>query len=170
MNLYFRLLLTIVHSFFRKKLHPLAESVLHLRALPSDLDLNVHVNNGRFLSLMDLGRVDLMLRTGLSSVALKHRWAPLVGGVNIRYRYSIKPFQRFRLRTQAIGWDDKWFYIEQRFERGNRTLAVALVKAMFRGPRGNVQPETVLKLVHVNIDPPELPEKVRLALSLYDHL
>ena len=33
-----------------------------MRVLPNDLDLLWHMNNGRYLSLMDQGRVDLMVR------------------------------------------------------------------------------------------------------------
>lgn len=166
MNLFIRLFIVFIHSFLRRRLHPLSESVLHLRVLPNDLDLNLHLNNGRFLSIMDLGRLDLLLRTDLGKVLWSHRWQPLVGGVNIRYKQSLMPFQRYRLRTKVIGWDQKWFYIEQRFQRGNRVIAVGLVKALFRGNRRNVPPQEVLKLVHVNIDPPEMPEMVKRWLSM----
>lgn len=166
MNLLFRLLRIIIESFFRKRLHPLSESVLHLRVLPNDLDLNFHMNNGRFLSIMDLGRLDLLIRTDLAKALLHHRWQPLVGAVNIRYKQSLMPFQKYRLHTKVIGWDEKWFYIEQRFERRNRTIAVGLVKALFRGNHRNITPEQCLKLIHVNIDPPTLPEKVLRWLSM----
>lgn len=166
MNLLFRLFAIIVESFFRKRLHPLSESVLHLRVWPNDLDLNFHMNNGRFLSIMDLGRLDLLLRTDLAGALIRHRWQPLAGAVNIRYKQSLLPFQRYRLHTKVIGWDEKWFYIEQRFERKNRTIAVGLVKALFRGPHRNITPEATLKLIGVNIDPPKMPEKVLRWLSM----
>ena len=31
-----------------------------MRVWPNDLDTNAHMNNGRYLTLMDLGRFDLM--------------------------------------------------------------------------------------------------------------
>jgi acyl-CoA thioesterase FadM len=166
MNLIFRLLIIIMEGFFRKKLHPLSESVLHLTVLPNDLDLNLHMNNGRFLSLMDLGRLDLLIRTDLASALFRHRWQPLVGAVNIRYKVSLLPFQRYRLRTKVIGWDEKWFYIEQRFERKNRTIAVGLVKALFRGDHRNITPDETLRLIKVHIDPPKMPEKILKWLSM----
>jgi acyl-CoA thioesterase FadM len=166
MNLIFRLFIIIIEGFFRKKLHPLSESVLHLTVLPNDLDLNLHMNNGRFLSLMDLGRLDLLIRTDLASALFRHRWQPLVGAVNIRYKVSLLPFQRYRLRTKVIGWDEKWFYIEQRFERKNRTIAVGLVKALFRGDHRNITPDETLRLIKVHIDPPKMPEKILKWLSM----
>jgi acyl-CoA thioesterase FadM len=166
MNLIFRLITIIVESFFRRRLHPLSESVLHLRVLPNDLDLNFHMNNGRFLSIMDLGRLDLLIRTDLAAALVKHRWQPLAGAVNIRYKLSLLPFQKYQLHTKVIGWDEKWFYIEQRFVSNKRTVAVVLVKALFRGNQRNVSPIECLKLIHVNIDPPEMPEKVLKWLSM----
>ena len=166
MNLFFRLFWILIESLFRKRLHPLSESILHMRVLPNDLDVNMHMNNGRFLSIMDLGRVDLLVRTDLAKILLSHRWQPLVGAVNIRYKLSLMPFQRYRIHTKVIGWDEKWFYIEQRFERRNRTIAVGLVKALFRGKGRNIPPERTLKLLGVNIDPPKMPEKVLKWLSM----
>ena len=166
MNLIFRLIVLLIHSFFRKRLHPLAESILQLRVLPNDLDLNLHMNNGRFLSVMDLGRLDLLIRTDLARALFQHRWQPLVGGVNIRYKQSLMPFQRYQLKTKVIGWDEKWFYIEQRFMLKNRTVAVALVKALFRGKNRNITPEETLKLIQVNIDPPAIPSAVLKWLSM----
>jgi len=34
------------------------------RVVPTDLDVLGHMNNGVYFSLMDLGRIDLMIRTG----------------------------------------------------------------------------------------------------------
>ncbi len=166
MNLFVRFFFTILHSFFRRRLHPLSESVLHLKVWPIDLDLNLHMNNGRFLSVMDLGRVDLLLRTGLGLEVLKHRWQPLVGGGCIRYKYSLSIFRSYRLRTRVIGWDEKWLFIEQRFEYRRRTVAVGLVKAMFRGAEGNISPMHVMKVAQVNIDPPHISDKIRLSMEL----
>jgi acyl-CoA thioesterase FadM len=166
MNLLFRLLGIIIESFFRRKLHPLSESVLHLRVLPNDLDLNIHMNNGRYLSLMDLGRLDLLIRTDLAKALVRHRWQPLVGAVNVRYKMSLLPFQKYKLKTKVVGWDEKWFYIEQRFERRNRTIAVGLVKALFRGDHRNISPQETLRLINVNIDPPKMPDNITKWLSM----
>jgi hypothetical protein len=66
----------------------------------------------------------------------------------------------------VIGWDEKWFYIEQRFERKNRTIAVGLVKALFRGDHRNITPDETLRLIKVHIDPPKMPEKILKWLSM----
>ena len=71
MSLWFRMLYVWILAYFRERL-PVgpARSVLVLRVLPNDLDINFHVNNGRFLTLCDLNRMDLFIRTGLLKVGL----------------------------------------------------------------------------------------------------
>ena len=44
-----------------------------MRVWPNDLDTNAHMNNGRYLTLMDLGRFDLMTQCGLVGTVLKKK-------------------------------------------------------------------------------------------------
>ncbi|HUK56297.1 MAG TPA: thioesterase family protein [Nitrospiria bacterium] len=162
MNLYLRLLAVLTGAFFGRRLGPMEESVLHFRVWPTDLDLNGHMNNGRYLTLMDLGRVDLMIRTGLGRVAFKRRWTPLVGSAVIRFRQSLDPFQRYQVKSRILCWDDKWFFIEQRFTRPGGLIAVGLVKGLLRGRHGNIPTAEVLRAVGVEAVSPEMPEAVRL--------
>ncbi|HJW42876.1 MAG TPA: thioesterase family protein [Geothrix sp.] len=147
---------------FRRTLEPLGTSVLAFRVWPNDLDVNVHMNNGRFLSVMDLGRFDLTFRTGLGRAMLRNRWKPLVGAVTMRYRRSLDPFERYELHTRLLGWDAKWFFLEQRFlKRGGELAAEGVVRALFRGRDGNVPVAEVLRQMGYEGPEPELPEAVR---------
>ena len=67
----------------------LETDVLNLRVLPNDVDFNLHLNNARYLSVMDYGRIHLLARAGLLTPILKARWAPVVGAVWITYRRSL---------------------------------------------------------------------------------
>lgn len=145
----------------RAPLEPLGTSVLRFRVWPNDLDVNLHMNNGRFLSVMDLGRFDLSFRTGLGRAMLRNRWKPLVGGITMRYRRSLEPFARYELHTRLLGWDAKWVYLEQRFLRGGEVAAEGIVRALFRGREGNVPTATVLAGIGYTGPEPELPEPVR---------
>lgn len=147
---------------FRRTLEPLGTSVLAFRVWPNDLDVNVHMNNGRFLSVMDLGRFDLTFRTGLGRAMLRNRWKPLVGAVTMRYRRSLDPFERYELHTRLLGWDAKWFFLEQRFlKRGGDLAAEGVVRALFRGRDGNVPVAEVLDQMGYAGAPPDLPDSVR---------
>ena len=48
-------------------------SYLTLRVCPGDLDTSLHMNNGRYWTLMDLGRTDLMLRSGFWRAVVRNR-------------------------------------------------------------------------------------------------
>ncbi len=162
MVLLFRTLWKGLTLWFRPPLEPLGTSVLVFRVWPNDLDVNIHMNNGRFLSVMDLGRFDLTFRTQLGRAMLRNRWMPLVGGVTIRYRRSLDPFERYELRTRLLGWDAKWFFLEQRFlKQGGELAAEGVVRALFRSKEGNVPVAEVLRQMGYEGPQPDLPEAIR---------
>jgi acyl-CoA thioesterase FadM len=163
-NLILRMLRVLLGALRARRLTVGDESKLAFRCWPHDLDVNLHMNNGRYLALMDLGRVDLIVRAGLLRPLLRHRWQPLVGGIVVQYRRGLRPFERFELRTRTLGWDDKWFFIEQRFERRGQLVAQAMVRALFRGRDGNVPPARVLVEAGQDGTSPPMPA----ALSTWD--
>ncbi|MDZ7513506.1 thioesterase family protein [Stenotrophomonas muris] len=115
MNLWFRLLHLLLYSLFRPKLEaPFGVSRPQFRVLPNDLDSNLHMTNGRYWNIFDLGRLDLILRMGLGRVALREKWAPIVGAGTIQFRRELKPFQRFTLETRLVGWVGSRGIMEQR--------------------------------------------------------
>ncbi len=147
MNLLFRLLGLILGAPFRKR-QPFTDTMkVAFRVWPTDLDINFHMTNSRYLSLMDLGRLDLMLGTGMMKEVISRRWSPVLSVASIRFRRQLNPFQKFELHTKLIGWDAKWIYMEQRFETDRGIAATALVKGLFRGRDGNVPTESLFGLV-----------------------
>ncbi len=144
MNLIFRVLRILIGAPFRARLGLLDEAELPMRVWPTDLDINMHLTNSRYLSMMDLGRTDLMVRSGALGSMLRRRWQPLVASVVLRFRRPLSPFQRFSLKTRLLCWDEKWLYLEQRFEAAGEIVAIALVKGLFRGPKRNIAPAELL--------------------------
>src|SRR5690348_15472216 len=98
MILLFRFLWTILKARFRSRIGPLDPSTVHFTVLPHDCDLNIHLNAGRFLSFMDISRVELLARMRVLRPVLKRGWRPVVGGAVIRYRKSVEPFERFSVQ------------------------------------------------------------------------
>ncbi|HEY8580580.1 MAG TPA: thioesterase family protein [Beijerinckiaceae bacterium] len=116
MNLWLRLLWLLLTARFRPRLAPpFAVSRLRFRVLPNDLDVNAHMNNGRYFTIMDLGRLDLMLRTGLAATARRMRWMPVLSAAKARFRRELRPFQAYRLETRILWWSDTQFVMEHRF-------------------------------------------------------
>jgi acyl-CoA thioesterase FadM len=160
MNLIFRLLYVFFASFRRPRLAPGDESVVRLTVLPTDLDLNLHMNNGRFLTLMDLGRVDLLLRLGVVRAMWKARWHGVVASVTVRFRRPLDPFQRYELRTRLLCWDERWFFMEHRFTRHGEVMAYGLVKIQFAGREGRLRPQQVIDATPRATPSPPVPPAV----------
>ena len=164
MNLLIRLALLLVRSLLRQeRIGPLEVATLRFRVLPNDLDLNLHMNNGRYLTLMDLGRIDLMNRMGLMRLAFRGHWLPVLGGAVIRYHRPLKVFQQYELTSRVACWDNKWFYLEQRFVRDGKPVASAIVKGLVRGPGGSIPTGDVLRSLGVTLQsPPMVSEAAQL--------
>jgi acyl-CoA thioesterase FadM len=162
MNLYLRLIRIAVAALFGRRIAPFDDSVVQFRVWPNDLDFNLHMNNGRYLTVMDLGRADLMLRAGLVGLLWRRRWAPVLGGATIRYRRSLAAFAGYRLRTRLLGWDDKWLYLEQGFEDARGAVAAhAVVKAVFRRRGGTVPTAEIAAAFGWQGPSPDLPAYVQ---------
>ena len=91
MNKYWRLLWLFLRHRARPRLGIWDTARTPFRVLPTDLDLLRHMNNGTYLTLMDLGRMDLMLRSGVWKIVSDQGWYPVVAGQTISYRRSLDP-------------------------------------------------------------------------------
>lgn len=160
MNLYLRFLITVLTSRFRSRLTAFDVAVTPFRVALTDLDVLMHMNNGKYFSLMDLGRIDFMLRNGLWPRLKAKKWYPVVVSETMRFKRSLALFRRFEIRTRTLGWDEKYFYLEQAFYEGEKLCALALIKARFLGPAGLVAPSEVVALIGHHEPSPPLPEFV----------
>ena len=157
MNLWFRLLKVLIVGLFRRRLSMTEASLLRFRVWPNDLDINVHMNNARYLALMDLGRFDLIARCGLWRPMIAKRWQAVIGGALVRYRRPLGPFQRFQLFSRMLCWDDRWIYIEHRIEADGVTACLAVVRAAFLAGGGIVPPDQVARELGFAGAPPPVP-------------
>ena len=125
MNLYLRLLWTLLRGWRLPAVEPGDWIERSLRVLPNDLDINGHMNNGRYLTIVDLMLVEYFVRTGFARAMLGAGWRPMSGGAFITYRKAIKPWQRYRLRFVIAGADTAWNYMRFEFLREDGTLCAA---------------------------------------------
>jgi acyl-CoA thioesterase FadM len=150
----------------RQHIRPLAplgileEDRLEMRVWPNDIDFNLHLNNARYLNIMDFGRMHLLARVGILEHVIRSRWTPLVGAVWMTYRRSLPVFARFTLTSRLVCWDERWFYMEQTFTGGNGLAAMGWVKGLLRSPEGNLDPQKVLEAVSPGAMSPPMPESI----------
>jgi acyl-CoA thioesterase FadM len=141
-NVLWRTLLVMLRARLRRRVRPLsptAVSRIRVTTLPTDIDVLRHMNNGRYLSLFDLGRWDLLVRTGLMDATRKHGWYPVVSAETITFRKSLQLWQRFTIETRFLGHDDRALYLEHRAVVNGEIYARALIRArMLRRSGGTV--------------------------------
>jgi acyl-CoA thioesterase FadM len=158
MNLYLRMLLVAAASLRAGRLAALETSRVHVRVMPGDLDVNGHVNNGRTLTLMDLGRLDLSIRTGIVRGMVDLGWRPVVASLAVRFRRELKLGERVEIQTRMVGYDTRWFFLEHRILRGEEVATLAVLRAAFRGPSGLVAPADVAAAMGYHEPSPQLPD------------
>lgn len=160
MNLWLRLLALLLTAPFRRRASMFDTTSIRMTVWPTDLDLNIHVNNGRYFTMADLGRIDFMLRNGTARIAWNRRARPIVGDAMAKFRKGLQPFQRFTLQTRLLGWKDKWFYIEHRFVRKGRVAGLVVMRGLFLAPDGPVRPEEFIAPHGLAVQSPALPDWV----------
>lgn len=143
-----------------KRLTILDTSIINGRVMPGDVDFNAHLNNGLIQTSMDFGRYDLLVRAGILKFVLKEKWRPIAGSTLIAFRKSLPLFAAYAIHSRIIGWDDKWVYFEQKIVYQGKIAVHAFIKALMRGPKGNVPPPEIASKLGVNPESPGLPQLV----------
>lgn len=146
MNLIFRMLWVLARSLFAERIGPSRfVSELDLHVLPNDIDINFHMNNGRYLTICDLNRVDIFARSGLLRVMFRRSWLPVIAEHTMIYKRPLNIFQRFRVRTEVTHWDEKYFYMIHRFSAGERVMAEGTSKGcVYARGVGVVRPDDAI--------------------------
>ena len=162
MNLYLRLIWALLRAWRLPQVEPGQWIERQLRVLPNDLDINGHMNNGRYLTIVDLMIVEYFVRTGFARAALSSGWRPMSGGAFITYRKGLKPGQRYRLRFALAGADAQWNYMRFEFLREDGTLCAAgYMKGAAVSARGLVPNVQSYARMGRSFVPAVLPEPVR---------
>jgi acyl-CoA thioesterase FadM len=92
-------------------------------------------------------------------VGLRKRWIPVLGAATVRFRRSLRLFESFTLRTQLIGWDESWIYIQQIIESKGKMVTLAYIRGMLTSPQGRVPTSELLLAMKANGEAsPPLPE------------
>ncbi|MFC6154940.1 thioesterase family protein [Nocardioides yefusunii] len=161
MNLYGRLLKLLVMLNLRPKVSFFDRTEMTFRVWPTDLDTAGHVNNAKYVAMLDLGRIDLWFRSGFWQKISTDGGFAVVSSQSIRYRRSLKAFEKFTLTSQVIGWDDKAFYYLHDFLVDGELSARAVVqsRAVRRGK--GVPIEETLAVLGDDVPELELPEWVK---------
>lgn len=141
------------------------------RVLPHDIDINMHLNNGRYMQIFDVNRMEFLIRTGVAGIILDRRWKPILGSTTIQFRRELRLWERAIASTRLVGWDDRWVYLEHRMETlSGRPVAIAMAKAGFRSKGAWVPVETLRRALPYALPEMVVPAHVDAWRSLDDSL
>lgn len=141
---------------------------LRLTCWPWDLDVFAEMNNGRILTLYDLGRFDHAHRIGLIALLKPNRWGFAVGGASVRYRRRVRAFHRVDLRTRCVGRDARWFYMHQVMARHGEPVSAGLMRVCCTDRSGIVPTDRVLEALGAPGWSPPLPGWVAAWIAAED--
>lgn len=136
MHFFFRTVVGTLLARFRRPLGMWDVGTRTFRVLPTDLDVLRHMNNGVYLSILDIARLDLMVRSGVWKELSARGWYPVVVSETISFRRSLQLWQKFDVETRVLGVDAKAVFVEQRFVVGGEIVARAYVRARFLSRSG----------------------------------
>jgi len=156
-----RLVKEVIKSSRMPTLSALGSHVSYHRCWPQDIDNFLEMNNGRILTILDLGRTGLAQRVGLLRALQKNRWGLTMAGTSVRYRKRIRPFVKFRIVSKALGWSDRFLYIEHSIWIGNECAVQALFRSAVTDKNGIVNPARVFAAVGMDQPSPEKPAWVQ---------
>ncbi|SMX46680.1 acyl-CoA thioesterase [Actibacterium lipolyticum] len=119
--------------------------VSHHICWPWDLDLWNELNNGRTLTLYDLGRMPAARRVGLLKTLMQQKWGMTMAGVTVRYRRRVRMFDRLEMRTRFVGADKRFIYIDQTMWKKGECSSQAVYRVAVTGPDGIVPTEKLIE-------------------------
>jgi len=135
--------------------------VSHHICWPWDIDPWMELNNGRTLTLFDLGRMPFSSRIGMFEALRANGWGMAVAGNTTRYRRRVRMFHRFSTETRLLGWDRRFLYVEQSMWRNGEALNHILIRLAATDENGILPPERLVAAMgYPGQNSPALPDWV----------
>ncbi|XP_044150728.1 protein THEM6 [Bufo gargarizans] len=151
-------------AVLRARLQPAVKDLLKDHSfsglvLPHDLDCLLHMNNSRYLREADFARLSYFTRSGLYGAANSVGSGIVMAACTVRYRRSLRLLEAFEIRTRLLCWDEKAFYVEQRFvaPRDGFVCTIVLSRQHVIGSSPDKVVQTMCKR---KVESPEFPDEV----------
>jgi len=162
MNLYFRLIIALLRGFLKPKMAIDETLFRDLRVWPNDIDINRHMNNGRYMTIADLFMLELCLRAKILIPAFKLGWKPMLGGNLVVYKKQLAMFEKYTAEFRICCWDESWTYFQYKFlnSRGD-VVVTGYSKGAWVGRRGLVANTVVEEKLGIQRERAEIPEAIK---------
>lgn len=151
---------------------PLALGDIHVShhiCWPWDIDIWMELNNGRTLTLYDLGRIPLARRSGLITLLRQNRWGLTMAGAVVRYRRRVRAFDRIEMRSRLLCWDARFMYLEQSmWKTDGECSSHAVYRGAVTGRDGMIPIAQVLDKLGIDAPSPPMPDWVTAWITAED--
>ena len=160
MNLYLRLIITLIKACFRRRTIQFGEKTIWKgRVLPNDIDVYGHLNSGRYVTLAGLAAFDHVVRTGGLIRILKKGYLFVFNRINVVWKRPLGLFRRFSIETQCLYWEGRYDYVMAKFidSKGEVIAEISYRVVLLVRSGKYLTVQEVLDEVYEN--PPKLPEE-----------
>jgi acyl-CoA thioesterase FadM len=159
MNLVFRLLWLLIRKLWRVDPRTTLETAeVEFYCLPHDCDFHMHITNSRYASFCDLARIAAMMDQGALGKLLKQGCTPVLTAQQLVNHKEILPFQKFKIKSRILGWDDRFWIFRHDFHQNGVLKATVLAKGVFVHKKKIVPFARILEIAGYQIPSPQLPD------------
>ena len=112
-----------------------------ITAIPIPANLALFMTSGtiaKMMTAMEMGRIDLMVRTGFFKLARKNGWYFPSKSVSVQFLRPLKAFQKAELMTRVCYVDERYIYTEQKITRGSKDIALSIAKSTVKKGRETI--------------------------------
>ena len=158
MNLFFRRLWVYLRAQLSSKDGGFTDVYsVDFRVWLTDQDAFLHLTNSRYLSFSDLGRLNLLVRSGIWAVLKRQGWDIVICSQTRTIARMLKSPQTFEMACQITGWTDEHLAICHRFKRSERVHAEVNTLVQIQTRAGVVIPAAeLLEQLRVSAPSPQL--------------
>jgi acyl-CoA thioesterase FadM len=159
-----RLAEALLSAPYRQQLDPDSTSRLNFHVWPTEIDVSI-MNHAAILTVMEAGRIDLMVRTGFFRLARKQKWYFVSAALNVQYLRPLKIFQKASLATRIFHVAEPWIYMEQIITCAGKDVAACIVKSKVKKGRENVSMEEISRMLGFD----GFPQGEAEVVAAYEH-
>ena len=158
-----RLSTAIFSAKHKSKLSITDVSKIKFRVWLTDIDASI-MNHAAMMTVMEMGRIDYMVRTGFFKLARRKKWYFPIRSISAQFIRPLKLFQTANLITRVFHVDESWIYIEQKIVRQGKIIAICIVKGTIKKGKKSVPTHEISKELEFG----ELPAEGKNIVDSYE--
>ena len=116
------------------------------RVWPTQIDLNLHMNQSVYPQVLESGRIDLVVRSGALAAWQARGVNVVLAHQHLTYRRELRLGMPYLLDTRPVGVDGRILLVEGHFLVGDRVHAVGRVGLLSVGAEGVLPADVVAEM------------------------